>query len=212
MVTDEDGQPLSEVTVKIERVSLAASQGQNIPVQATSLNQREVTIVGANGSSPSENSTETDSSGYYEFGNLTAGSYTLTYEKDGYQTKTKSITLKEGEEKDIGTTVLEEEGSLGKIYGYVVDIKGEPIESVRLKLKGLTTKVKATETSDGDGFFEFLDLGADKYILTAQKKRYRKSKQTITLEEGESREIEIEMRKTSKRMIDERQTTEAQRH
>jgi len=202
MVTDEDGQPLSEVTVKIERVSLAASQGQNIPVQATSLNQRgvTVTIVGTNGGSPSEKSTETDSSGYYEFGNLTAGSYTLTYEKDGYQTKTKSVTLKEGEEKDIGTTVLEEEGSLGKIYGYVVDIKGNPLESVKLKLKGLKTGVKSAETSDGDGFFEFLDLGADRYLLTVQKKRYRKSKKTITLEEGESREIEIEMRKTSKRI------------
>mgnify|MGYP001603852296 FL=1 len=199
------------VTVTIERVLLAALQ-RNISVQAATLNQREVTIVGANGSSPTENSTETDSSGYYEFGNLTAGSYTLTYEKDGYQPKTKSITLGEGEEKDIGTTVLEEEGALGKIYGYVVDIKGNPLESVKLKLKGLKTGVKSTETSDGDGFFEFVDLGADKYILTAQKKRYRKAKKTITLEEGESREIEIEMRKTSKRMIDERQTTEAQRH
>ncbi len=202
-VTDEDGQPLNGVTVKIERVSLAASQGQNIPVQATSQNQQDgvtVTIAGANGGSSSEKSTETDSSGYYEFGNLTAGSYTLTYEKDGYQTKTKSITLKEGEEKDIGTTVLEEEGSLGKIYGYVVDIKGNPLESVKLKLKGLKTGVKSAETSDGDGFFEFADLGADKYLLTAQKKRYRKAKQTITLEEGESREIEIEMRKTSKRI------------
>ena len=79
-------------------------------------------------------------------------------------------------------------------------------------LKGLKTGVKSAETSDGDGFFEFADLGADRYILTTQKKRYRKAKQTITLEEGESREIEIEMRKTSKRMIDERQTTEAQRH
>ena len=209
-VTDGDGQPLSGVTVTIERVLLAASQ-RNISVQATSLNQRE-TIVGANGSSPTEKSTETDENGYYEFSGLSKGNYNLTYEKDGYQTKTKSITLGEGEEKDIGSTVLEEEGSLGKIYGYVVDIKGNPLESVKLKLKGLKTGVKGLETSDGDGFFEFLDLGADRYILTVQKKRYRKSKKTITLEEGESREIEIEMRKTSKRMIDERQTTEAQRH
>ena len=199
MVTDEDGQPLSEVTVKIEQVSLAASQGKNIPIQAASPNQRE-TIVGTNGNSPSEKSTETDENGYYEFSGLSKGNYNLTYEKDRYQTKTKSITLGEGEEKDIGTTVLEEEGALGKIYGYVVDIKGNPIESVKLKLKGLKTGVKGAEISDGDGFFEFADLGADKYILTVQKKRYRKAKQTITLEEGESREIEIEMRKTSKRI------------
>ncbi len=157
-----------------------------------------VTIVGAN----DQESTETDNRGYYEFGNLEAGNYTLTYEEDGYKMQTRGVTLGEGEEKDLGTVILEEveTETTGKIYGYVVDIRGEPIESVRLKLKGLTTKVKATETSDGDGFFEFLDLGADRYLLTVQKKRYRKSKQTITLEEGESREIEIEMRKTSKRI------------
>ena len=40
-VNDEDAQALEGVTVKIERVLLAASQGQNILVQAASLNQQE---------------------------------------------------------------------------------------------------------------------------------------------------------------------------
>jgi hypothetical protein len=205
-VNDEDEESLEGVSVTIKRILLAVSHG-NISVQAASLKQQEVKAghdgvnVKANGDSPSQQ-TVTDEDGYYEFSGLAKGSYTLTYEKDGYQTKTKSITLEEGEEKDIGTTVLEEEGELGKIYGYAVDIKGDPIESVRLKLKGLKTGVKSIETSDGDGFFEFADLGADTYILTAQKKRYRKARQTITLEEGESKEIEIEMRKTSKRIKD----------
>jgi len=36
--------------------------------------------------------------------------------------------------------------------------------------------------------------------LQPKKKRYRNTKQRVTLEDGESEEIEIEMRKTNKRM------------
>ena len=42
---------------------------------------------------------------------------------------------------------------VGKIYGYVVDIKGNPLESVKLKLKGIKTKLRSSEQSDADGFF-----------------------------------------------------------
>jgi len=157
--------------------------------------------VSISGSGYSGN-TETDNRGYYEFRNLEAGSYSLTYEEDGYKTQTKGVTLGEGEANDLGTVILEEEKeeTVGKIYGYVVDIRGDPLESVRVNLKGLKTKVKSTESTDADGFFEFSDLGADTYVLTAKKKRYRNNKQRVTLEDGESEEIEIEMRKTSKRM------------
>jgi uncharacterized membrane protein len=144
--------------------------------------------------------TETDANGRYEFTALAKGNYTLTYEKDGYQTLTKNVSLGEGEAKDLGSVTLETEGALGGIYGNVVDIKGDPIESVLLKLKGVKTKVTRTESSDADGFFEFSDLGADTYVLTAKKKRHRNTKQKVTLEDGESEEIEIEMRKTNKRI------------
>ena len=82
---------------------------------------------------------------------------------------------------------MEEQSMLGKIYGYVVDIKGSPIESVKLKLKGLKTKLKKSGSSDGDGFFEFTDLEADTYLISAKKKRYRNAKQTVRLEEGRGR-------------------------
>ena len=112
------------------------------------------------------------------------------------------MSLGKGAAKDLGTVILEEEGgeTTGSIYGYVVDIRGEPIESVRLKLKGLRTKVIATETSDADGYFEFTELGEDTYVLTAKKKRYRNNKQKVTLGDGESKEIEIELRKTTKKI------------
>ena len=159
-----------------------------------------VTIVGANGRSPLQESAETDARGKYEFTELAKGNYTLTYEKDGYQSLTKNVSLGEAEAKDLGTTILEEEGALGGIYGNVVDIKGDPIESVQIKLKGVKTKVTRTESSDADGYYEFTGLDADTYIITAKKKRYRKFKQTVKLEEGEEKEVEIEMRKTTKKV------------
>ncbi len=165
--------------------------------EGTTLQGVEVSISGNSYSGE----TETDNRGYYEFENLAAGSYTLTYKEDGYETQTKSVSLGEGDEKDLGTVILEEEGgeTTGSIYGYVVDIRGEPIESVRLRLKGLRTKVSATETSDADGYFEFAGLGADNYVITAKKKRYRNAKLTVEIEAGEGEEIEMELRKTTKK-------------
>ena len=154
-----------------------------------------VTIAGNNYS----DSTETDSNGYYEFGELEAGDYTLTYEKDGYVTQTMDISLEE-ENVFVVDDVIMEEVEKGKIYGYVVKINGDPIESARLKLKGVTTKVVKNISSDADGFFEFTGLGADTYVIFAKKMRYKKAKATVKLAEEESKEIEIEMKRTSKRI------------
>lgn len=86
----------------------------------------------------------------------------------------------------------------GRIFGYVVDTKGKPIESVELKLKGLSSKVSKSTISDEEGFFEFTDLKVDTYVITAKKKGYRRSKQTVELEEGEEEEIEIELKRVRK--------------
>ena len=91
-----------------------------------------------------------------------------TYEKEGYQTQTQDISLNEGEEKDLDITTLEQIET-GEIFGNVVDIKGNPLESVSLSLKGIKTKVIQTAFSDEDGFFEFTDLEADTYIVSAEE-------------------------------------------
>lgn len=56
-------------------------------------------------------------------------------------------------------------------------------------------KVLRKTISDEDGLFEFTALDADTYIITAIKKGYKRTKQTLTLEEGEEKEIEMEMKK-----------------
>ncbi|HHT9146569.1 MAG TPA: S8 family serine peptidase [Candidatus Wunengus sp. YC61] len=86
----------------------------------------------------------------------------------------------------------------GKISGSVVNIKGNPIKSVKIKLKGITTKTLFTTLSDADGFFEFTGLEADTYSTIANKKGFKKPSKTVVLEEGEEKEIEIKMRKAKK--------------
>ncbi|MCF6154703.1 MAG: glucose sorbosone dehydrogenase [Candidatus Brocadia sp.] len=86
----------------------------------------------------------------------------------------------------------------GKIYGYVVDIKGNPLVSVKVNLKGKETKIRKKTLSDTEGSFEFADLEADTYKITTKKRGYRKGRQTVMLEEGGEEEIAIEMKKQLK--------------
>ena len=160
-----------------------------------SLKNVTVNITGNNFS----DSTTTDEDGYYEFNGLKEGDYTLTYEKEGYQTYTEDISLAEGESLDMGTIIMETVEK-GMIYGYVVNIKGNPIEYVRLKLKGISTKKTKQTSSDADGFFEFSDLEADTYIITAKKKGFKPVNQRIKLGDGEVTDIEIVMKKSSRRI------------
>ena len=145
-------------------------------------------------------SIKTDDDGYYEFRDLEAGEYALTYEKEGYQTQTTDVILKEGDSKEAETITMELIVK-GAISGYVYSSGGDPIENVRLKLSGIKTRVKETTSSDADGFFEFTDLEADTYIIFSQKKDYKKRKTTVKLEEGAYEDIEITLRKTSRRGI-----------
>ncbi len=145
-------------------------------------------------------STETDEDGYYEFLDLAAGRYKITFEKSGFMTHILEIILSGEEEFEVETVILEEEVK-GSIYGYVVDIYGNPIESVRLRLKGLRTRMNKRAATDRDGFFEFTDLKKDTYVINANKKRYKRTRTRVSLEEGEAKEIEIEMRKSSSRRI-----------
>lgn len=66
-------------------------------------------------------------------------------------------------------------------------------------LKLVNSKILRKTISDEDGLFEFTDLDADTYIITAIKKGYKIARQTITHEEGEEVDIEIVMKKTKRR-------------
>ncbi|HHT9138354.1 MAG TPA: S8 family serine peptidase [Candidatus Wunengus sp. YC60] len=139
-------------------------------------------------------SIETNEDGYYEFYGLAVGDYTITYEKDGYQGQTRNISLGAGETLGIETITLELIEN-GGISGYVVNTKGHPIESVKIKLKGITTKTLFTTSTDADGFFEFTGLEADTYVIIAKKKGYKRSSKTVILEDGEEKEVQMKLKR-----------------
>ena len=149
-----------------------------------------VTITGNSFS----DSIDTNEDGYYEFYDLAAGDYTLIYEKDGYQSQTRNISLDAGETLGIETITLEliEKGS---ISGYVVNTKGDPIESAKIKLRGIKTKISTTTFSDAEGYFEFADLDAETYVIIAKKKGYKRSSKTVILKEGEEKEVQIKLKR-----------------
>ena len=72
--------------------------------------------------------------------------------------------------------------------------------TVKLSLKRLNAVNVIKAITDADGYFEFPDLEAGTYGISATKKGYKSAKQTITLEEGEDREVEFVMKKTGKRV------------
>ena len=80
-----------------------------------------------------------------------------------------------------------------EIYGYAIDSNGQYIDTAKLKLRGKKTKKSKIIYSDTGGYFEFTDLVADTYTITSKKKGYGDGKNTVTLEVGDTKKIEIEM-------------------
>jgi hypothetical protein len=104
----------------------------------------------------------------------------------GDGTNNKSKTPVQVKNFNMGLTI-------GRIYGYVVDLNGDPLISVNLRLAGKKTKTSKSTLSDKNGYFEFKDLTADTYGILAKKKGYNPAKSAVVLQTGEIKEIEIEM-------------------
>lgn len=147
----------------------------------------------------------TNKSGYYVWDNgmvpcTSGGIYDFTASADGYEPLTQYIDVQPCVEGVLNFK-LQPTGTPtpipDRIFGSVVDKKGNPLHEVRVTLKGKRTKIKKETTSDASGYFAFEGLEKDIYKITAKKKGYRKSGQSVELEEGEVEErVEIVMKKT----------------
>ncbi len=152
-----------------------------------------VTIEGAGYS----NSATTDEDGLYQFSDLSAGDYKLTFELEGYEPLTVDVALGAGDEYELNVTL--EPIIKAMITGNVVDKNGDPIASAKVKLKGVKTGYLENVTLDEDGYFEFTDLEADTYILTVKAKGYKQARKTLKVADGEQVEdLEIVLKKVKK--------------
>lgn len=93
----------------------------------------------------------------------------------------------------MGTITASPESS--RILGYLIDNNRDPIASGEIRVRMLGTSVEHMNMSNEDGFFEFDDLESGKYLLKAEKEYYRRYKDIMELEEGETKYREIMLKK-----------------
>jgi len=144
-----------------------------------------ITVQGAKGSYT------TTTSGAY-FLQLSSGTYTLSVEASGYETRTQTVTVNalNTTTQNIGLTVAAQNSS---IFGTVKDKKIKPLEGVKITIK----KKSFTETakSGSNGSYSFADLESGKYTLAAKLKGYQSFKKSIKLASGQDKKLNIKLKK-----------------
>ncbi|GEM_PF-3714485 len=121
--------------------------------------------------------TQTDGSGYYEFTDLSAGTYTVTPEKAGYvfTPSSQDVTLTQDEpQKEVNFT-----GRQYKISGHIKDSSDNPIPDVQINLTG---EVTAQTLTNSDGYYEFTGLSEGDYTVTPSKSGYTFTPESASVE------------------------------
>lgn len=149
-----------------------------------------VTIKGENFS----DSIVTDKNGFYHFTGLSPGNYKIICKKENYEPLEHKVSLEAGEIHDMGTINIEQIDN-GYIYGYVVDGKGWSVENVVVKLKGVTTLANEITYSDKSGYFDFVNLEKDTYLLITDKEGYKRHSRMINIDREKEKGVEIRLRK-----------------
>ncbi len=108
----------------------------------------------------------TDAQGNYAFTDLETGTYSLFFQKGGYEEiEMADITLQEGNNElnvQMPPVVV-----LANLYGVVTDAEtGYPLEGVRVSINGLTTY------TNGSGYYGFEELTPGSYTITFEKEGY----------------------------------------
>lgn len=117
--------------------------------------------------SPGGISKMTGADGVFVFDNLSAGTYTLTYRKEGYADQTKSITVVAGKSVDADVALKQ---AYGSIKGVVKDKDdGHSVENCWVR----TTPGDKEIRSDANGVFEFAKLPIGDYTISFERSGYR---------------------------------------
>ena len=133
-------------------------------------------------------STRTDEAGRYRLSDLVAGTFVLSVLSESFRPVARTIDLGHGQE-------LEEDVRLshgGRLIGQVSaasDGRGVPEAAVTL-VDGGGSVVERT-TTDPEGSFDFDDLSAGHYTLTAAG--YAPVATTVEVDEGTHRDVEVEL-------------------
>ncbi len=167
---------------------------ETTPMQVRKLN--DIVHVAGGGNNGHSHALKSDGTvwswGYNWHGELGCGTYAEYYRTEPVQTHIN--LFQSGTPLPMPTPELNEKG---KIYGYVKNLKEEPIESARVRLRWGTTispnkKIALTET---DGLYAFTKLEAGTYNIIARKKGYKRSDgEERYLSKGEGTEVYFKLK------------------
>ena len=141
---------------------------------------------------PGGETTLTGSDGTYQFNDVANGNYSLSISKNGYVDLDDDYVIEIENGNSVRRDLQLSPEVFGAISGTVVDLEtGEPIAGAVVTLSPNGMNIY---TGD-DGRFEFLDLDARQYTVTAQKTGYITNRKTVMVAAGSVVDINLTMQK-----------------
>ncbi len=181
-IRDDNGKPLSGVTVKANRSKIKT------------LDDKEA-------QAPSDYEVKSDDKGNFVFTGLAAGSYALTFEMKGFKTATtrQRIDLTaSGFYQAPKPFELRREDPFSQIRGAVLDTSGYSLPNVSVTIERLDGKKfkKIEKYSTEGGEFGFrLPSESGKYLITASADGFTTTSKEVSIDSSEIRQVVLQLEK-----------------
>jgi hypothetical protein len=136
------------------------------------------TVVISGGSVPTSVTLTTSSTGAYATNFVPVGTYTITVSATGFTTQSKTATVNTGQTTTVNFTLSSGAGN-GTLSGTVVNI------STNAAISGATVSFSGgSTTTNSSGFYQFTNVAAGTYHVTASHTGYFSSTQTASVSAG----------------------------
>ena len=181
-IRDDNGKPLSGVTVKANRSKIKT------------LDDKEA-------QAPSDYEVKSDDKGNFFFTGLAAGSYALTFEMKGFKiatTRQRIDLTASGFYQAPKPFELRREDPFSQIRGAVLDTSGYSLPNVSVTIERLDGKKfkKIEKYSTEGGEFGFrLPSESGKYLITASADGFTTTSKEVSIDSSEIRQVVLQLEK-----------------